>query len=254
MAGYTVPAPAGAAGSPLFNPVIAKITLRALLGRRRAFLFGLPALVLLIVTVLLKGAHNTAPGWPGEVLGRVGFSAVLPLTGLLIGTSVLGSEVDDDSILHLLATPVSRASVVVTKTLVAFAATAMFAAVPELAAGFIAKPSPGSFGLGLFLGSLVGALVYSCLFVCLSTLTRHPVAYGLGYVALWEGLISNIATGAKYISVEQWSLGVANSMAKDSSLSAHLTATTSLILSAIAVAVLVYAAATRLRSFRVAAD
>src|SRR2546430_9691788 len=34
------------------------------------------------------------------------FRSLLPLTAMIIGTSVLGTEVDDSSILHLLATPV----------------------------------------------------------------------------------------------------------------------------------------------------
>ncbi len=33
---------------------------------------------------------------------------LLPLTALIIGTSVLGAEIDDGSIIHLLATPVRR--------------------------------------------------------------------------------------------------------------------------------------------------
>ena len=41
----------------------------------------------------------------------VGFSVILPLTALIIGTSVLGAEIDDGSIVHLLATPVRRSSV-----------------------------------------------------------------------------------------------------------------------------------------------
>ena len=44
---------------------------------------------------------------------------LLPLTALIIGTSVLGAEVDDGSIVHLLATPVSRTSVILTKFAVA---------------------------------------------------------------------------------------------------------------------------------------
>ena len=44
---------------------------------------------------------------------------VLPLTALIIGTSVLGAEIEDGSIVHLLATPVRRASVIASKYLVA---------------------------------------------------------------------------------------------------------------------------------------
>src|SRR6516165_5802258 len=92
--------------------VIASITMRATMGRKRALLFAIPAVILLLVTVLLKLAHPHDPTWPSQVDGVFGFTVVLPLTALIIGTSVLGAEVDDGSIVHLLATPVPRLVVV----------------------------------------------------------------------------------------------------------------------------------------------
>ncbi len=63
---------------------------------------------------------------------------VLPLTALVIGSSVLGAEIDDGSIVHLLSTPVRRSAVIVTKFVIGAAATMLFVAVPELIAGIIA--------------------------------------------------------------------------------------------------------------------
>jgi len=88
--------------------VVTSITLRAAMGRRRALLFAIPPLILLVVTVLLKLAHPERASWPSDVLGIFGFTVVLPLTALIIGTSVLGAEIDDGSVIHLLSTPVSR--------------------------------------------------------------------------------------------------------------------------------------------------
>src|SRR6185437_5244229 len=101
--------------SGLVNPTVARITLRATLGRRRALLFAIPAVVLILLTVALKATRAPVLPWPSHVLGTFGFSVLLPLTALIIGTSVLGAEIDDGSIVHLLATPVRRSSVVATK-------------------------------------------------------------------------------------------------------------------------------------------
>jgi ABC-2 type transport system permease protein len=90
--------------------------------------------------------------------------------------------------------------------------------------------------------------------VLISTITRHPVAFALAYVAVWEGLVTNLVSGAKYLSAEQYSLGLANSIAKDSALNAHLTATTAVILAAIATSAAVSYAGNRLRSFRLTGD
>ena len=102
--------------SAYFNPTIAGLTVRATLGRRRAFLFAIPAVILIALTLVLRASR---PGpdvlWPDRVLGDFGFSVLLPLTALIVGTGVLGAEIDDGSAIHLLATPVTRGSVVVTK-------------------------------------------------------------------------------------------------------------------------------------------
>src|SRR5271170_5478917 len=111
--------------------------MRATISRKRALLFALPAVILIVVTLLLKVSRPPSRPWPSIVLGTFGFTVLLPLTALIIGTSVLGAEIDDGSIIHLLATPVRRLSVILTKFSVATVLTMLFAAVPELIAALI---------------------------------------------------------------------------------------------------------------------
>lgn len=238
--------------SPLFDPTVAGITTRALLGRRRSILLAVPGLLLMALTLVLRAASG--PDGPIQLLGHVGFSAVLPLTALIVGTSVLGSEIDDGSILHLLATPVRRSSIVVTKAAVAAGVTVVFAAVPEVLSGLLATGSPWRLAIGLGAGAVVACCVYSAIFVLISVLVRQPVAYALGYVVLWESLITNLVSGAKFLSVEQYGLGVAGAIANRSGLGAHLGAPAALILSAIVTGAALYAASARLRSFTMAGD
>lgn len=238
----------------MFNSTVAWITFRALFGRRRALLFALPAAILVLITLALKGANGTVQDWPAIVLGQVGAGAVVPLTALLVGTSVLGSEIDDNSVLHLLATPVPRRAVILSKAAVSAAVTFLFAAVPVLIAGVIAQGGVHALAVGCFLGATLGSVVYACLFVMISAALRHPVIYALAYVALWEELISNLVSGAKYLSIEQWSLGVAHSVSHNGDLNAHLTITPSLVLAAIAVVVLLSYGTQRLSGFTVRAD
>jgi ABC-2 type transport system permease protein len=245
----------------MFNPTVARITLRATLGRRRALLFALPPLVLILFTLALKSTRPEARPWPSIVLGTFGFTVLLPLTALIIGTSVLGAEIDDGSIVHLLATPVRRTSIVLTKFSVATVLTMAFAAVPELIAALISgggstpnsvqiiqnggqggptvighpgTPIPdGKFALGLFIGALVGAVIYNAIFVMVSVATTRAIAVGLLYVLLWESLLSNFVSGARILSVSHYSLGIANGIAHDSGLKAGLSVSTSVIMGAI---------------------
>ena len=193
---------------------IASVTLRATMGRKRALLFALPPLILIVVTLLVKLSHPVGSSWTGQVLGIFGFSVVLPLTALIIGTSVLGAEIDDGSIVQLLATPVARSAVIGSKYAVATVLTMVFVAVPELLAGLIATGGH-RLAIALFVGALAGSLMYNAVFVMMSVVTTRAIAIGLLYALIWEGLLANLVAGARLLSVGQYSLGIANSIAHE---------------------------------------
>jgi ABC-2 type transport system permease protein len=262
--------------SGLFNPTVAGITMRATLSRKRALLFALPAVILILFTVALKASRPPSRPWPSHVLGTFGFSVLIPLTALIIGTSVLGAEIDDGSIIHLLATPVRRASVIATKFIVATVLTMVFAAVPELIAALIAGggtaegtvqagPGGGSFvseaavsgsklALGLFVGALACAVIYNAVFVMVSVATTRAIAVGLLYVLIWEALLSNFVSGARLLSVSHYGLGIANGFAHDAALDAGLTVTTSVVMGAIVTVAALVLAVNLLRSFTLKGD
>jgi ABC-2 type transport system permease protein len=259
--------------SGLFNPTVARITTRATLGRKRALLFVIPGVILIVVTLALRLSRPPARPWPSHVLGTFGFSVLLPLTALIIGCSVLGAEIDDGSIIHLLATPVRRSSVIVTKFFVAAVLTMIFAAIPELIAALISgggytapvfKPTlagpsilvtpatlinNADFAIGLFVGALVGAVIYNAIFVMVSAATTRAIAVGLLYVLIWEVLLSNFVSGARLLSVSHYSLGIANGIAHDSSLDAGLTVGVSIIMGVIVTVAALVLAVRLLSSF-----
>ena len=249
----------------MFNTTVAWITLRATLSRRRALLFALPAVILILLTVALKASHPPMRLWPSHVLGTFGFSVLIPLTALIIGTSVLGAEIDDGSIIHLLATPVRRSAVVITKFLIATGLTMVFAAVPELIAalisggGSIPATGPGEVGLvtigagkfavALFAGALACSVIYNAVFVMVSAATTRAIAVGLLYVLVWEVLLSNFVSGVKLLSVSHYGLGIANGLASDPALEAGLGVLTSVVMGAIVTVVALALAMNLLSSF-----
>ncbi|HEX8005907.1 MAG TPA: ABC transporter permease [Trebonia sp.] len=234
----------------MFNPTVAGITLRATLGRRRAFAFVIPAVILIALTLVLRHSRPAGASWPDNVLGDMGFSVLLPLTALIIGTGVLGAEIDDGSAIHLLATPVRRTDVVLTKFAVAAVLTMLFAAVPELIAGLLA-PNSSKLAWALFAGALVGSVVYTAVFVMASVLTTRAIAVGLLYVLVWEALLGNLVGGVRILSIAHYSLGVANAIHPDPNLKAGLTLTTSVILGVIVTIGALVIAARRLAAFAI---
>ncbi len=234
----------------MFNQTVAMLTVRATLGRRRALLFAIPAVVLIALTLAVRATHPVGTSWAAQVLGDFGFSVLLPLTALILGTGVLGAEIDDGSAIHLLATPVSRSSIVVTKAAVAAVLTMLFAAVPELIAGLLA-PDSGKLAVALFIGALAGSVIYSAAFVLASVVTTRAIAVGLLYVLIWEGLLGNFVGGARILSIAHYSLGIANAIYPDKDLNAGLGLSTSLVLGiAVTIGALVVASR-RLSSFAI---
>ena len=235
----------------LFNPTIAAITFRAVIGRRRALLFAITPLILIALTVALKASRPPTAPWPGRVLGDFGFSVLLPLTALIIGTGVLGAEIEDGSVIHLLATPVRRSEVIMTKFAVAVALTVAFAAVPELIAGVIATGGVTRLAIGLFIGALAGSVIYTAVFVLASVLTTRAIAVGLLYVLIWEGALANFVGGARILSVGHYSLGVANAIAPDPDLGAGISLETSVVMGVIVTVAALALAVRRLSAFAI---
>ncbi|MFG3495991.1 ABC transporter permease [Streptomyces sp. NPDC047928] len=193
----------------MYNPTVARLTYRALLGRRRAaILFVLPGLLLLIAAAVraFNGADDQVAA---DVLGGFALATMVPLIGVIAGTGAIGPEIDDGSIVYLLSKPVKRPSIIFTKLIVAIAVTMVFSAVPTFIAGFILNGNGQQVAVAYTVAALVASIAYSALFLLLGTVSRHAVVIGLVYALVWETLFGSLIEGARTLSVQQWALAVA---------------------------------------------
>jgi ABC-2 type transport system permease protein len=140
---------------------------------------------------------------------------VLPLACLLVGTSAMGTEIEDGTAVYLLSKPLPRREIVFAKAAAAILVAAVFllpatALAPQLSL-------EGADGEGLVPGFLVatalGICAYIMIFVLLSVATSRPLVFGLGYVFIWEGLLGDLFTGTRYLSIRQYCLGIADGIA-----------------------------------------
>lgn len=229
------------------NGTVASITVRALLGRRR-FAVLLPLPVLLVgLTALAHGLQPDPADWGGPIVAGLGFGVVLPMIALLVGTGVLGSEIDDGTIVHILATPLARRDIVLTKLAVAAGITTVVSAVPMFLAGVIMESV--RFGLGLALACTVGSIAYCAVFLALSLLTRRPVLLGLLYVLIWEGLLGNLLAGSRLLSVQQYVLTIAEKSTSSSLLVGRVSLPVAIVMSGVFLVGGTLLAIDRLRSF-----
>ncbi|MGH3937997.1 MAG: ABC transporter permease subunit [Pseudonocardiaceae bacterium] len=231
---------------------IAGLTTRGLLGRRR-FLLLLPAPLLVVGLALLSRSFGVDPElWGPPVLVGLGLVVVLPVVALVVGTGVLGSEIDDGTVVHILATPIPRWQIIVPKLAVAAGVTTITAALPLAVAGVLADSA--RLGLGLAVGCAVGALAYCALFLALSLLTRRPVLLGLVYVLVWEGLLGNLVPGARVLSIQQYTVAIADTIAPTPLLDGRVVLPVAVVMSAIITVAATGLAIDRLRSFSLAGE
>ncbi len=192
------------------NATIAMLTLRTLLGRRRALLLLLLPGVLLALAVVLRLSVNESSRADVAVglLGTFAIATVIPLLSLIAGTGALGGEIEDGSIVYLLSKPLSRHVIVVTKLLVAVGVTTVLGALPVLVSGLVLVGGRDGLAVAYALGAYAAATAYCSLFLLLTVVSRNAVVIGLIYTLVWETAIGGLVLGAQGISVQQWALAV----------------------------------------------
>ena len=207
------------------NRTIMELTVRELLGAKRTLLLGLFALIPVLIAILYRTAgKDLAPDhWAANTLyARLIVTTVLPLTALIFGTAAIGSEFEDGTAVYILARPIERWRVVLSKLAVAAAATCILVLLSTLVSGLIATSGQGDAGsivTGFSIAMVGGSIVYCCIFVCLSIVTSRALIVGLIYVFLWESVITTLFSGLRVFSVRQYVLGLANRIASvDSSI------------------------------------
>ncbi|MEU8610404.1 ABC transporter permease [Actinoplanes sp. NPDC048791] len=231
---------------------VAWITARGLFGRRRVLLL-LPLPLLLVGLAVLCRSYDVNPAdWGTPVLVGLGLAVVLPVISLIVGTGVLGSEVDDGTIVHILTKPLPRRDIILAKLGVAIGVSAVTSAVPLFVAGALADSA--RLGLGLAAAAVVGACAYSAFFLLLSLLTRRPVLLGLVYILVWEGLLGRFVSGTRVLSIEQYVITIADKIAPTAILESKVSLTVSIVMAAIFVLGCTLAAVDRLRSFSMAGE
>ncbi|GAA2366665.1 ABC transporter permease [Nonomuraea africana] len=192
------------------NGVVAGITYRAVLGRRRILLLILLPLGLVGLAVLLRLVGSADERSAVTLMQSFAVGTMLPLLGLIAGTGVIAPEIDDGTVLHLLSKPISRPVIAQTKFAVAASLLAVFAAVPTFVAAWLLVGGESGIATGFTVGALSGGVAYAALFLLLGVVTRHAVTTGIIYALVWEGLIGNFVSGVRQFSVQQWARSIAD--------------------------------------------
>jgi ABC-2 type transport system permease protein len=194
---------------------LATITLRSLLNRRRTILLGLASALVVLVAALFRLSSPTeseALDFAGQLLADFGIGVVLPLVAVIVGTAAIGSEIEDGTIVYLLAKPVPRLTIVVVKLLVAWLVTCLIVVPGIWIGGIVATGGNPGLGTAYAVAAIVGGLEYTAIFLALSLVTSRALVVGLAYVVVWEGVVAGLFAGTRLLSVRQHAVWVADTI------------------------------------------
>ncbi|MFJ2262271.1 ABC transporter permease [Streptomyces sp. NPDC087844] len=238
----------------MYDPTVARLTYRGLLGRRRALILGALPVLLIVISVAVRGFTGADDQVAADVLGGFALATMVPIIGVIAGTGAIGPEIDDGSVVYLLAKPVKRPTIIFTKLIVAVAVTMVFSAVPTFLAGLILNGNGQQVAVAYTVAALVASIAYAALFLLLGTITRHAVVFGLVYALVWEALFGTLVSGAKTLSVQQWSLAVAHKVSGGDLVTSDVGLTTGTVLLVVVTVAATWFAGQKLRTLTLAGE
>jgi len=241
-------------GSIAAMPEIARVTLRQLLGRRRTLLLVLLSTLPVLLALAFRVAGETEiERFSRRIFDTISMTILLPLVAILFGSGAFGAEIDDGTIVYLLAKPVPRWVVVASKALSAIAIAILLTGGSTALAGFIDMVPAGGDGVlateAQVLAMVVGSACYVSLFLALSLFTRRALVIGIGYMLVWEGALSLMLPGIANLSIRQYSLGAATAIYNLPLQETRLSADTAFLLSGVLVVVSLSIATWKLMRF-----
>jgi ABC-2 type transport system permease protein len=233
---------------------IARVTLRQLLGRRRTLLLILLSTLPVLLAIAFRIAGVTeVDRFTRRVFDTITMIILLPLVAILFGSGAFGAEIDEGTVVYLLAKPVPRWIVVAAKAFTAVAVAILLTGASAALAGIIDMVPAGSDGVSATLSQVVamvvGSACYVSLFLALSLFTRRALVIGIGYMLVWEGALSSLLAGIANLSIRQYALGAATAIYKLPNQEPRLSAETSFILAAVLVVVALVVATWKLMRF-----
>lgn len=234
------------------NATIIRLTLRSLLGRARFWLLVPLPVILIVLAVIGHARHPEGADWLPAIGQALGFGVVVPLMSLIIGTAVVGSEIDDGTIVHILTKPLPRRVIVFSKLFVAALVTAVVTGITMFVVGAIAIDT--QVGIGLMVGAVVASIAYSALFVALSIVSRRPVLLGLVYILLWEGLLAHLLPKGGSVSIEAYAIEIARRIGDTTVIDGRVGLVTAVVMSVVFLVAGAALAVERLKAFTLAGD
>ena len=187
------------------NPHIYRVVVRSQLSPGR--LLGLAALsgVAILLAFAARAADDTVEV-ATQSMATYGTNIFAPFIALSLGSAALGDLVEDRTLVYLWLRPVPRYSV----------ATAAMAAVVSVVAPIVVAvmtmaaviTGVGDLVAATAVATALAVFAYSGIFVALGLRFKRSLLIGLGYIAIWELLLSRLGDWFARLSVRSYPMSI----------------------------------------------
>ena len=198
---------------------VMRLSLRQLGGRVRLLfillLAALPVGLTALLVLTASGADESNSDFIDAIIDAMVIAGALPIVALVLATATFGNEVEDKTLSYLLLKPVPRWLIALPKTL-----APMAIAGPALVVSGVASTALGASSTQFVIESdvravvavgvavLCGVIAYSAVFTWAGLVTTRALAAGLIYVFIWEGFLSSLLEGVRYLSIRAYTLAI----------------------------------------------
>lgn len=145
------------------------------------------------------------------VIGGLGFTVVVPIVSLVFASAALGDAREDGTLVYLWLRPIDRWPVVVGAWMAAVTVSLPLTIGP-LAIAAAATQGGSDLVMATILASIMGVIAYSALFTLLGLLVKNSIVWGLGYILIWEGVISGFAPSAAKLAIAGYTRSIITDM------------------------------------------
>jgi ABC-2 type transport system permease protein len=182
--------------------------LGTLVTRGRVLALGALGIGAVLVGMAIGMADPSDPTDAGtEFINGVGLSVLVPVVALVFAAAALGDLVEDGTLVYLWLRPIPRWQLALAAYLAAFTATAPLTLLPLVVAAALTGGG-AEVATGAAVSTIVGVVAYTGIFCALGLRTQRSLAWGLGYILIWEGFVAQAGRGASRVAIRAYTRSI----------------------------------------------
>lgn len=171
--------------------------LRAVASPGRLIAMSIVGIIGIVIGAVVERS-DPGPSFAVDFLSNFGLLIFVPLVVLVISTATLGSLVEEKTLLYFWLRPIGRWQIAVAGLLAGLIVLLPLILIPM---GVLATVVGDSTDVtGMLVASTVGIAGYLSLFTLLGLVTQRGLAWGLGYILVWEGFIAGLSRSAGWLA------------------------------------------------------